>query len=104
MPRFNNDLGFYIEMLQEFNDHLKERVQELRDALAAGDASLVQRLGHNLKGVAANFGAGELAAAALELETKSRTNDLAEAQGTVDQIETKIPELGAFLEELKNAQ
>jgi hypothetical protein len=54
--------------------------------------------------VAANFGAGELAAAALELETKGRTNDLAEAQGTVDQIETKIPELGAFLEELKNAQ
>jgi PAS domain S-box-containing protein len=104
MPRFNNDLGFYIEMLQEFNDHLKERVQELRDALAAGDASLIQRLGHNLKGVAANFGAGELAAAALELETKGRTNDLAEAQGTVDQIETKIPELGAFLEELKNAQ
>jgi HPt (histidine-containing phosphotransfer) domain-containing protein len=103
MPRFNNDLAFYIEMVEEFYTNLLERVLELKAALASSDAPLVHRLGHNLKGVAANFGAGELVAPAAGLEIKGRQNDLSGAQELVEQIETQVPKLGAFLEDLKRA-
>jgi HPt (histidine-containing phosphotransfer) domain-containing protein len=101
LPRFNNDLAFYIEMDEEFYANLSERTRELKAALAAGDAPLVYRLSHNLKGVAANFGANELSTLAAGLESKGRQNDLSGTLELVEQIESQFPKLGAFLEDLK---
>jgi PAS domain S-box-containing protein len=101
MPRFSGNQSLYIEMFQEFHAQLPERSLELKKSLAAGDAPQIHRLGHNLKGVAASFGAGRLASLAMELEVKGQQRDLSEAQGLIEQIEAEIPRLSSFLEDLK---
>jgi HPt (histidine-containing phosphotransfer) domain-containing protein len=70
-------------------------------AVAAGDAPLVYRQGHNLKGVAANFGIQDLTSLGLELETHGRQNDMTGTQQLVGQIVARIPQVGALLEELR---
>jgi len=104
LPRFNHDQAFFTEMLQEFVDHLAERTQELRAALQAGDDQAVNRLAHNLKGVAASFAADPLAACALELEMCGRKKDLENALPFVEAIERETPRLASFLEELKRQE
>jgi hypothetical protein len=43
-----------------FVDDAEERLGELQAALAAGDADLIGRVAHGLKGTSANYGASEL--------------------------------------------
>jgi len=101
MPRFNHDLSFYVQMLEEFYDHLLERSLEMEAAVAAGDAPLVHRQGHNLKGVAANFGIPDLTSLGLELERHGRQNDLNGVPQTIEQISAQVPRVGALLEALR---
>jgi len=102
MPRFNHDLTFFVEMFADFYGHLPERLHELNEALAAQDAQKVGRLGHNLKGVAANFGAKRLANLALEIEERARHDDLSQISPTLEAIRAEIPALSAFFERLKS--
>ncbi len=101
MPRFGDNLSLYIEMFQEFHSQLPVRSLELKKSLANRDALQIHRLGHSLKGLAANFGADRLASLARELDVKGQQSDLSETQSLIEQIEAEIPKLGSFLEDLK---
>jgi PAS domain S-box-containing protein len=101
MPRFDYDKDFFIEMLGEFVEHLEERMQLLRKALAAQDAEELARLAHNLKGASANFNAEELNKAALELEVRSKNGDLGGAAELIARIEAELPLLREFLTKQK---
>jgi HPt (histidine-containing phosphotransfer) domain-containing protein len=101
MPRFAYDLPFFVEMFQEFCEKIPERIQELNAALAADDALQLQRLSHNLKGVAANFGAEELFSIALDLESSGRQGNLSGAQSLVDRMAALTGRLNTVLEELR---
>ena len=71
---------------------------ELRQALDAGDAHLLERLAHTLKGSSANISATSLCQAALVLEMHARAGDLEKAR---EQIEILKEELSRLLPELE---
>jgi CheY-like chemotaxis protein/HPt (histidine-containing phosphotransfer) domain-containing protein len=102
LPRFNYDRKFFIDMFQEFVGQLPERVAELNNALLENNAQAVNRLGHNLKGVAASFAALHLAELAQSLETCGRTEDLSDVAGLIDEVKIEIPKLVEYLEDINN--
>jgi HPt (histidine-containing phosphotransfer) domain-containing protein len=102
MPRFNYDFDFFIEMLGDVVAHLPERIQEMKSACLAQDADCLHRSAHNLKGLAANFGASGLTELARTLETNGREGDLSQAEALIAGIEAEIPRLQAFYQELQD--
>ena len=59
---------FVKELVQTFLEEAPAMLQELRDALAAGNADAYRRAAHSLKSNSLTFGAGTLAALAREQE------------------------------------
>ena len=104
LPRFGNDLPFFITTFEEFIEQVRDKTQELRKALAENDAQTVKRLAHNLKGVSANFEVNQITIQAHMLDTRAASGDLQEAPSAVETIEAQIPELVQFLETLRNQE
>jgi two-component system sensor histidine kinase/response regulator len=77
-------------MYVRFADGQRKTVDDLRAAVAAGDAAAARRHAHALAGAAGNLGADDLRAAAkaLELAAKDGRTDLADLLAQVDQRAT----------------
>lgn len=103
MPRFNHDIEFFMELLEEFILDLANRTTTLRLAIAEHNAERVSQLAHNLKGASASFSAASLTDYARNLESQAREDDLSEAEKWIDLIEQEQPRLRTFLEKLKSS-
>ena len=77
-----------------FEESTVELLQELSDAVQAGEASRLALAAHSLKGSASNLGAVLLSAAALELEKAGKTGELS---GTEEGILKARQELSVAL-------
>jgi CheY-like chemotaxis protein/HPt (histidine-containing phosphotransfer) domain-containing protein len=66
------DPATLTELLTEFSVNALRLVEAMDTALAAGDATALQRAAHSLKGNAGTFGAAELAACAARIEVRAR--------------------------------
>lgn len=66
-----------IELTDAFEADSKQRLQELRTALAGGDEQMVRRAAHSLKGVSGSIGAVKMSelSAGLEKADLSAIND-----------------------------
>ena len=86
-------LGGDAEGLAEIVDACLEegpqRLGELRQGAAAGDAVLVGRAAHTLKANAAMFGAARLELLCRELEVRARAGDLGSAADEVEAIDAE---------------
>ncbi|HEY3372516.1 MAG TPA: response regulator [Prolixibacteraceae bacterium] len=71
ISRFNNDTKYYLENLQEFLQSMPERLERMDQALKAHNWQSLSTYAHNLKGVAANFGAKQLSILAASLDDLS---------------------------------
>jgi signal transduction histidine kinase/DNA-binding NarL/FixJ family response regulator/HPt (histidine-containing phosphotransfer) domain-containing protein len=80
--------GLVDEMVDLFRQEGTTRMVELREALARGDADIVYRLAHTMKGEALAWGATELVDASRLLEERSRNGDSAELQHLSTDLET----------------
>ncbi len=76
----------YEMLLRKFAE--SANAEEIRAALAAGDAATAARAAHSLKGAAANLGATALANAAAEVETAIKSGQ--SAQPLLDSLATKL--------------
>ena len=76
LERLDGDRALLEEVAHLFAEEWPKNVAEVEAALAAGDAALLQRLAHNLKGASANVGGKRLSRAALELEMLARAGKL----------------------------
>ncbi|MBI5278045.1 MAG: response regulator [Burkholderiales bacterium] len=65
----------YLAMLRRFVDGQKSVPQQVRDALAAGDIAVAERLAHTLRGVAGNIGATIVQEMAGKLENAVRNQE-----------------------------
>jgi PAS domain S-box-containing protein len=83
LMRVGNNRNLYKKLLSQFRASNQETVATIRSTLAAGDLPTAARLAHTVKGVAANLGADELAAAGAELERALK-------QGKTDGVEELI--------------
>jgi histidine phosphotransfer protein HptB len=82
------DDSFLRDLIQIFLEDSPARIAEIEQALAEGDARLLTRAAHSLKGSSANFGAHHLQAVSEKIELLGR-------QGT-------LGEVPPFLEAMKN--
>jgi PAS domain S-box-containing protein len=91
LPRFGDDRKTFYEFLGAFITHLKKSVYELEDAIYRMDTTRVSFLSHSIKGAAANFEIGPIRDVAQEMETRSRTGDLEDANDMLVKIKSVIP-------------
>ncbi len=67
---------FFRNLVEEFRHHAELRLAELRHAAAAGDAELIYRSAHSLRGSAGNLGARSLSSTLAELQDLGRSGRL----------------------------
>jgi two-component system sensor histidine kinase/response regulator len=92
---------FLATVVAEFRTDAPVRVQEIREAVAAGDSDAVPRTAHLLKGSSASIGAKHLRAVLDELEALAHSGDL---QGGAELVEVVAAELARALSALEAAR
>jgi HPt (histidine-containing phosphotransfer) domain-containing protein len=70
------DQAFFAELVDELLDDAPRQLASLRESAARGDAEGARRAAHTLKGNGRTFGAEELSALGLELESAAAGGDL----------------------------
>ncbi len=103
MDRVNNDVEFLAETVQMLQCDGRSAMQQIRDALAAGDAPGLGRAAHALKGIVSNFCSPQTQASALQVEQMGKNGDLSAAPAAVTILEQRLrallDELTAFVKE-----
>jgi two-component system sensor histidine kinase/response regulator len=90
LRRFGGDKEFFKEMLEEFFNYAPKQLEKLVEAIETGDAKMVEREAHSIKGAAGNLGAKTFADLALQLEILGRTKDLAKAKELIGNLQTEL--------------
>ena len=88
---------FIVDLVETFLRSSKERIEALRDALAADDPEALGAAAHSLKGSAATLGAMRLARLCREIEVGVELLSLAEASASVDEIARTLAGLESVL-------
>jgi len=77
LVRLGGDRELLRDLIGFFLEDSSPLLEQLQRALAARDASVVERSAHSLKGLAANFSAARAVQAALRLEKMGHSGNLA---------------------------
>ncbi|MCP4004641.1 MAG: response regulator, partial [bacterium] len=103
LERAGGDPVLLAEVVELLRQDSARRVEEIRQALDAGDAHNVECLAHALKGGLANLAAAPAAEAALCLETLGREGDLAHGAEALRMLEAELDLLMGALNSLENS-
>ncbi|MCX6595208.1 MAG: Hpt domain-containing protein [Acidobacteria bacterium] len=90
MERVGGDEELLQQVARLFLDDCPRALGEIRAAIDRGDAKLLEREAHSLKGSVANFGAEPVVNAALDLEVMGRLGNLAEAIQKYSALEDRV--------------
>jgi two-component system, sensor histidine kinase and response regulator len=93
LERLEGDRELLEELVQLFKEECPKALDEIHAAIAAGDAPLLTRLAHTLKGSSASLSARPLAEAAAALEKQAASGDLAEAGRLCGNVEKEAERL-----------
>jgi two-component system sensor histidine kinase/response regulator len=97
LPRFDNDMQFFLVMCKDFMVNMPARMEELRSALQKKDPVSFSRAAHNLKGMSANFDATAVNRIAAQLEKMGGKNNFSGAKSLLDQMEIEIGSLKEYM-------
>jgi signal transduction histidine kinase/DNA-binding response OmpR family regulator len=100
LSRMGGDLPLLQEVARLFLDDYPNLLTTIREALSRGDAKLLERSAHTLKGSVANFGADEAFQAALDVELAGHAGELGKAPEALAQLESALERLKLELESL----
>ena len=100
LERVEGDEELLGELAHLFAEQCPKQLVEVRRAVEAHDAHLIERLAHTLKGSSANLGAPGVSEAALRLEQKARSGDLDGVTGLIEDLEAAVKKLLPQLEAL----
>ena len=95
----DGDKELFRTVAEAFLDECPVLVQQLRRAIATGDASTVEQHSHTLKGSAKTVGGITAATLALKMEQSARRRDLTSALEDWQSLKT---ELDSLCDELTN--
>ena len=84
---FEDDVNGIAELLEMALETGKKHRRALEDGLSAGDAQVVARAAHGIKGSAGNIGANNVYQLATELDAQARTGNLDGARERADAID-----------------
>jgi HPt (histidine-containing phosphotransfer) domain-containing protein len=102
LSRVGGDVELLREVIGLFLDDYPQSLEMIREAVARGDKSSLERHAHSLKGSVSTFGAQEAFDAALALEKQGRTGDLTAAAEGLRQLEHALSALRPGLEALQS--
>lgn len=91
LSRFDGDVQLFHENLAEFLKGLPARLERMQEGLTAQKWEDLSIQAHNLKGVAANFGALQLSVLAYRLDEYSRQKKTGLTQKTFQKITQHLP-------------
>jgi HPt (histidine-containing phosphotransfer) domain-containing protein len=95
------DAEAMTEIVDACLEEAPQRLIELKQGAAAGDATLVGRAAHTLKANAATFGAARLELLCRELEARARAGELGGAVQQVESIDAEWLAVRPRLSELR---
>jgi signal transduction histidine kinase/DNA-binding response OmpR family regulator len=95
----DGDTALLTELGSVFLEDCPRRLDDLRQAIAAGDARRAERAAHALKGAASSVGATDAGRLAGELEALGRGVRLPEAAGVLSRLERELERLMTFFAE-----
>jgi HPt (histidine-containing phosphotransfer) domain-containing protein len=88
---FGGDMGLLHRLSEVFLEDCPRMLADIQKALWAGNAEAVARAAHAFKGAAANFGTGDVVAAAKRVEVAGREGDLGRAKAACTELEKALP-------------
>ena len=100
LSRVGGDAELLKEIAELFLDDYPKVVEELHEAIARGDAKVLERTAHGLKGSVSNFGAQQAVDAARTLESMGRAEQMAEVEQVLHTLELALAALRPELEAL----
>ena len=92
------DAELLAELAGMFFDDASSRLEELREAVGAGDAAGVERVAHTLKGSSGNMGATRISAICSELQDVGAPGNLARARELFGGLEEEFGRVRPALE------
>lgn len=102
MDTVDGNEGLLHELIDVFLEDAPRLLAGVHRALEAGDSASLYRSVHTLKGSASNFGAPDVVACALRLESEARANDFPAAQADFHRLESEMRALFADLSAFKD--
>jgi two-component system sensor histidine kinase/response regulator len=97
------DTELLLDLIGIFQAESVKVLDEIRDALAAGDSTVVERTAHRLKGSLSTLAAQAAREAATRLETMGRAGDLTEAGPAFAELEQQMASLDTQLASVTKA-
>ncbi len=99
LDRIGGDTSFLKDLLDLYFQEFSEKRHLLEEALARGDSTKIQEVGHSLKGASANLSLAPLQGLAMTIERAGREKDLENARKAIGALGTEFQKLKEFLEE-----
>jgi two-component system, sensor histidine kinase and response regulator len=96
---FEHDEAFLKEALKGFLGAVNNQIIAMQQAITAGNADMVRRESHSIKGGAANLTANDLSEAAFQLETIGKSGNLNGGPEIMENIVKEYKRLAAYAEE-----
>ena len=100
IEEFEGDRGFLMEVLEGFLDNVRAQIETIRQAISNGDAEVVRKKAHSIKGGAANLTAAELSRIAFELENIGKSGAPEEGIGCLERLEKEFYRLEGYVRNL----
>jgi two-component system sensor histidine kinase/response regulator len=97
LEKVGGDKEILEEILVVFSESYPDQLSELKKAIDNGDAPIVERAAHTLKGSVGTFSGKKALETAFRLETMGRDGNLQEAAAVYFKLEQEIEELEAAL-------
>ena len=97
LERLGGDEEIFTMMLDMYLQDVENNCATLADALASGEALVLQREAHTVKGLLATFSDNAGAAAAFDLEQKAKLGDLSGLAGQVAALQARLREVADVL-------
>jgi HPt (histidine-containing phosphotransfer) domain-containing protein len=98
---FEDDRAGIAELLEMALETGKKHYRLLEEGLANGDAAVVARAAHGIKGSAGNIGANAVYHLAIELDDRARAGNLDGARERIDAIEAAYARLAGQVREYR---
>jgi HPt (histidine-containing phosphotransfer) domain-containing protein len=107
MPTYNQlidlmGIEFVVELIDTYTMETEGLIEQLAQALAAGEAASFGRFAHSIKSSSASLGALVFSQQARELEMMGKANDLIGAGEKLEKLAGDFLQVKLMLEELKH--
>lgn len=104
LNRVEGDRELLEEIVRIFTGECSSNMDAIRQAFASGDARLLERLAHTIKGASANLSAATVSEAAFKLEKLASSGNLENAGEWIDTLQREInrllPELASVCQKV----